>query len=182
MRTPLCLLAFFSLALIPPSVAARQAQRPAEDITRAQVETVLHGMIGASIDRQLKVVDIGAGNVAVGILHRTDTHDSDGAHTGLVHTEISEVYVILSGWGTLLTGGEIVNPGETSAGSIVVGPTYSAESRNGTVRPVSQGDVVIIPAGTLHGWTSIPDHVTYFSIRPDPNGVLPAGYVNPEID
>lgn len=182
MRTPRCPTALILLSLAPQAAAARQATRPAEDITRAQVETVLHGMIGASIDRQLKVVDIGAGNVAVGILHRTDTHDSDGALTGLVHTEVSEVYVILSGWGTLLTGGEIVNRGETSAGSIVIGPTFSAESRNGTVRSVSEGDVVVIPAGTLHGWTEIPDHVTYFSIRSDPHSVLPAGYVNPEID
>jgi mannose-6-phosphate isomerase-like protein (cupin superfamily) len=182
MRTPLGSLALLSLTLTPLSAAAQQTSRPAVDIKRAEVETVLHGMIGESIDRQLKVVDIGAGNVAVGILHRTDTHDSDGAHTGLVHTDVSETYVILSGWGTLLTGGEIVSRGETSAGSIVIGPTFSAESRNGTVRPVSEGDVVVIPAGTLHGWTEIPDHVTYFSIRSDPNSVLPAGYVNPEIE
>ena len=41
--------------------------------------------------------------------------------------------------------------------------------------------LLIIPAGTLHGWTEIPDHVTYLSIRSDPHGVLPAGYVRPEI-
>jgi len=40
---------------------------------------------------------------------------------------------------------------------------------------------VIIPAGLFHAWSEIPDHVTYLSIRPDPNGVLPAGYVNPVI-
>jgi len=152
------------------------------DISREQIEAVLEGMIGQSIDRQLKVVDIGAGNVAVGILHRTDAHDSDGAHTGLVHVEVSEVYVMLSGWGELLTGGEIYDAGETSQGSIAIGPSFSASSRGGTVRHVSQGDVVVIPAGTLHGWLEIPDHVTYFSIRPDPHSVLPAGYVNPEID
>jgi hypothetical protein len=33
----------------------------------------------------------------------------------------------------------------------------------------------------MHAWTSIPDHVTYLSIRVDPDQVLPAGYVNPEI-
>lgn len=171
-----------ALALVPAHARAQQSTRDAEDVTREQVELVLKGMIGQSIDRQLKVVDIGAGNVAVGILHRTDTHDSDGAHSGLVHTEISEVYVMLSGWGTLLTGGEIFNATEPSAGSVVVGPTFSAESRNGTLREIKQGDVVVIPAGTLHGWTEIPDHVTYFSIRPDPHSALPAGYVNPAID
>ena len=46
---------------------------------------------------------------------------------------------------------------------------------------MSAGDVVVIPAGLLHGWVEIPDHVNYLSIRPDPDRVLPAGYVNPTI-
>ena len=170
-----------AVALSPPQLPAQQS-RPAEDISREQIEMVLKNMIGASIDRQLKIVDIGAGNVAVGILHRTDAHDTDGEHRGIIHTEISEVYVMLSGWGTLLTGGEMFDATEPSAGGVAVGPTFSAETRNSTVRDVGPGDVVIIPAGTPHGWLSIPDHVTYFSIRPDPHSALPAGYVNPEID
>ena len=43
------------------------------------------------------------------------------------------------------------------------------------------GDVVVIPAGVLHGWVEIPEQVRYLSIRPDPDRVLPAGYVNPAI-
>jgi hypothetical protein len=30
-----------------------------------------------------------------------------------------------------------------------------------------------------HGWSQITDHVTYLSVRPDPDRVLPAGYVYP---
>ncbi|MDH3205988.1 MAG: hypothetical protein OEO79_05215 [Gemmatimonadota bacterium] len=157
------------------------AQDTAEDILREQVEQVLYGMIGQSIDRQLKVVDIGAGNVAVGILHRTDAHDTDGEHTGIIHTVISEVYVMLSGWGTLLTSSEMTNATQPSAGGDVVGPTFSAQAVGGTVREIAEGDIVVIPAGTLHSWLSIPDHVTYLSIRPDPHGALPAGYVRAEI-
>ena len=29
------------------------------------------------------------------------------------------------------------------------------------------------------GWSQITDHVTYLSVRPDPDRVLPAGYVYP---
>jgi len=140
-------------------------------------------MIGQTIDRQLKVVDIGQGdgNVAVGILHRTDAHDTDGARNGIIHVDVSEIYVMLSGWGTLLTSNQMRNATEPSAGSDVIGPTYSADAVGGTVREIHEGDIVVIPAGTLHAWTSIPDHVTYLSIRPDPHNVLPAGYVRPEI-
>jgi hypothetical protein len=39
--------------------------------------------------------------------------------------------------------------------------------------------MVIIPQGVLHGWSEVEDHVTYVSVRPDPDHVLPAGYVHP---
>lgn len=179
MRARIVLLIALSLSFAWPV----SAQDAAEDILREQVELVLQGMIGQSIDRQLKVVSLGGddGNVAVGILHRTDAHDTDGARNGIVHVDVSEVYVMLSGWGTLLTSNAMTNATEPSAGGDVVGPTFSADALGGTVREIHQGDIVVIPAGTLHSWTSIPDHVTYLSIRPDPHAVLPAGYVRPEI-
>jgi hypothetical protein len=175
------LILLVALSLPFPSMAV--AQDAAEDILREQIELVLRGMPGVSIDRQLKVVGLGEGdgNVAVGILHRTPDRDSDGAHTGLVHVDVSEVYVMLSGWGTLLTATEMTNATEPSAGGDVVGPSFNADAVGGTLRDIHEGDVVVIPAGTLHVWTEIPDHVTYLSIRPDPHGVLPAGYVRPEI-
>ncbi len=46
-------------------------------------------------------------------------------------------------------------------------------------RRLQAGDIVIIPPGVLHVWTEIPDQVTYLSVRPDPDRVLPGGYVNP---
>jgi len=47
-------------------------------------------------------------------------------------------------------------------------------------REVRVGDIIIIPAGTPHGWSNIPDHVDYLSFRPSQNA-LTAGYVNPAI-
>jgi quercetin dioxygenase-like cupin family protein len=52
----------------------------------------------------------------------------------------------------------------------------------GERRTVTAGDVVVIPAGVLHGWVEIPEQVTYLSVRPDPDRVLPAGYVNPVLE
>jgi hypothetical protein len=166
-------------ALILASSVAAQAA--ATDISAEEIALVLRGMHGRSIDQQLKIADIGSGNLAVGILHRTGEHDTDGVHRGAIHVHLNEVYYVLSGGGTLLTGGDLSNATEPGPDD-VVGPTFSADSRNGTVREVRAGDVVIIPAGTLHAWLTIPDHVTYLGIRPDPARVLPAGYVNPAID
>jgi hypothetical protein len=44
---------------------------------------------------------------------------------------------------------------------------------------VREGDIIIIPNKVAHGWSQITDHVTYLSVRPDPDRVLPAGYVYP---
>lgn len=180
MRARIALMLSLPLLLSPALIGAQQA---AVDVLREDIELVLRGMPGVSIDRQLAVVGLGQGdgNVAVGILHRWPERDTDGAHTGLVHVDVSEVYVILSGWGTLLTATEMTNATEPSQGGDVVGPSFNADAVGGTLREIHEGDVVIIPAGTLHAWTEIPDHVTYLSIRPDPHGVLPAGYVRPEI-
>ena len=163
-------------------VAASAQQTDAADITREDINTVLEEMIGVTIDRQLKTVGIDVGNVAVGVLHRTSEHDTDGELRGIIHAQVTEVYIMLSGSGTLLTGGEILNATEPSAGSDLIGPTFSGGSRGGEIREISEGDIVVIPAGVLHAWTRIPDQVTYLSVRADPHDVLPAGYVNPLID
>ncbi len=92
---------------------------------------------------------------------------------------------MLSGEGTLVTGGSVSAgpdfPAGTSVVDVLVGPSFRATSEGGRSRQVSEGDVVVIPAGVFHAWSEIPDHVTYLSIRPDPEGVLPAGYVHPVI-
>ena len=71
----------------------------------------------------------------------------------------------------------ISNPG----GGVLNGPSCSGDI-TGTVvsRVVYEGDVIIIPAGVPHGWSSIPDHVDYLSVRPDPNRLI-ADYVNPAV-
>ena len=135
--------------------------------------------------RQVKVVDIGKSNVAVGILHRDALEPSDGPARGIVHTLVTEVYYVVSGAGTLMTGGTITERGDIPEDShivqVLVGESYRAAAEGGQVRDVSEGDIVVIPGGVFHGWTAIPDHVTYLSIRPDPDKVLPAGWVNPLI-
>jgi hypothetical protein len=96
------------------------------------------------------------------------------------------VYYVLSGGGTLMTGGDVTHGRDLApdgrAVTELVGPSNFARAEGGHVRQVSEGDLVIIPAGLFHAWTEIPDHVTYLSIRPDPNAVLPAGYVNPLLE
>ena len=111
---------------------------------------------------------------------------ADGTN-GILHDHQTETYVIVSGGGTLVTGGRIVNGRKSAADSdvtrILNGPSCSGVITGTDVvrKQVKTGDVIIIPAGVPHGWSDIPDHVDYLSVRPDPDRVLPKDYVNPAI-
>ena len=106
---------------------------------------------------------------------------------GISHDGQTETYIIVSGTGTLVTGGKIVNGRrsgpESEVTKVLNGPSCSGQIAGADVvkRKVKTGDIVIIPAGVPHGWTDIIDHVDYLSVRPDPERVLPAGYVNPAL-
>jgi mannose-6-phosphate isomerase-like protein (cupin superfamily) len=133
-------------------------------------------------DSQIRIVSInGEYNVGVGVVHRARTAGRD-IGGGIEHSEITEVYHIISGTGTLVLGGNIENAKATPADSPVVrilnGPTTGGgRVVGGTATTLGPGDVVIIPPNTPHWWTDIPtDQVVYLVVRMDPKKVLPTGY------
>jgi len=108
-----------------------------------------------------------------------------GSPTGLWHQGQTETYLIISGSGTLVTGGKVMN-GRKSAPESQVTKVLNGPSCSGSIvgddvvkRVVNVGDIVIIPAGTPHGWANIPDHVDYLSVRPDPQRTISELYTNP---
>jgi mannose-6-phosphate isomerase-like protein (cupin superfamily) len=117
---------------------------------------------------------------------RAATPPPAGTPTGLYHESQTEGYYIISGGGTMVTGGRIVN-GRKSAPNAAVTTTLNGPSCSGSImgpdvvlREVKVGDIIVIPAGVPHGWTTIADHVDYLSFRPSQR-VLTAGYVHPSI-
>lgn len=154
-------------------------------ITKAEVQEV-QKLEPPATDQTIKTVDIGKLNESVGVIHRGALKLSpDGLANVLIHHEQTESYLIISGGGTLVTGGTMLDPKESAKDSqgvmILNGPTASGKNKDGLRRVVETGDIIIIPAGVCHGWAEIPDHVDYLSFRPDPDRALPAGYVNPAI-
>ena len=176
---------FLSIFLLP-GVAVTQTAEQATHIPVSEIMAAYQGL-GRIPDQQVRVVDIGNNiNVGVGILRRESTQTDEGEGiTALSHRDITEVYYILSGSGILETGGD--GEGEREfppASSLVrelVGPTDVRTVKNGETMTISAGDVVVIPAGVLHGFRKILDQITYLSIRIDPDQVLPAGYIHPNI-
>ncbi|HUR34956.1 MAG TPA: hypothetical protein VM032_14235 [Vicinamibacterales bacterium] len=109
-----------------------------------------------------------------------------GLSSGLYHNKQTEGYYIVSGEGTIVTGGHIIN-GRTSAPDAEVTTTLNGPSCSGRIggndvvkRLVKTGDIVIIPAGVPHGWAEIKEHVDYLSFRPSAD-ILTVGYEHPSI-
>jgi len=136
-------------------------------------------------DREIKILDMGKYNVGVAVLRRAAT--KPGAAIGAInHTKVTEVYYVVSGSGTLVTGGDVENIRPLAADNelvtTVVGPGNNATFKKpAQSRKIGAGDVVVIPAGVYHGFSEVPDHIEYVSVRTDPEKVLPAGYVHPAI-
>lgn len=158
----------------------------ATHVPKSEIMAALQGITNLP-DQQARVIDIGGGiNVAVGILHRDATEVAEGEPvTTLAHHNITEVYYVISGSGILVTGGDVESEREVPAATEIVrelvGPSAFRTVTGGESMVISEGDVVVIPAGVPHGYSKILDHVTYLSIRVDAEQVLPAGYKHPLI-
>ena len=96
---------------------------------------------------------------------------------GASHDKVTEVYTVLEGSGTLVTGGTMVNPQRRANTAEDVtqlsGPGVSATAIQGGVsRRISKGDMVIIPAGTPHWFSEIQETLAYTVVRVDPQRLI----------
>lgn len=128
-------------------------------------------------DQQIRAVDAGRTKVGVGIVYRTKLTEPAG-NSVAEHHQVSEVYHVLDGEATLVTGPEIEDlkprPVDDRAVLLLNGPGGNGSSiKNGVVHHLRAGDVIIIPAGVGHWFTRIDDHIRYLMIRIDPDKVLP---------
>jgi mannose-6-phosphate isomerase-like protein (cupin superfamily) len=131
------------------------------------------------VDQQVRSVDIGKSQVGIGMVTRPKL--APGAvRKGAVaeHEQVSEVYYIIEGEATLLTGPDLVGavkrPDNEKTVRLQNGPGWSSDSiTNPQVNHLKAGDMIVIPAGTGHLFTEIPDHITYMMVRIDPDKVVP---------
>jgi mannose-6-phosphate isomerase-like protein (cupin superfamily) len=186
MRKPMLttMTALFALSLASQAFAQEHMPRgTATDVTNDEILATLAKTPDAKVsDQQIRVVNVaGEYNVGVGVVHRSRTEGPQTAN-GIEHSQITEVYHVISGNATFVTGGTIENKKETPATNVVVkvlnGPsTGGGAILNGVSRKVGPGDVVIIPPNTPHWFSEISsDQIVYLVVRFDPHKVLPAGY------
>jgi mannose-6-phosphate isomerase-like protein (cupin superfamily) len=131
------------------------------------------------VDQQVRSVDVGKSQVGIGMVTRGKLAPGT-VRKGAVaeHEQISEVYYVIEGEATLLTGPDLVNPVKRADSEKTVrlqnGPGWSSDGiTNPQVNHLKAGDMIVIPAGTGHLFTEIPDHITYMMVRIDPDKVVP---------
>ena len=172
------------MLLLASSVLAAQDTRPtcnkcsATYIPDEEIQAYVKRAIARKlIDQQIRAVDSGKTNVDVGVVYRGKL-DKPAPNAVAEHDKVSEVYHVIDGSATLVTGPDLVDtkrrPADDQAVKMLNGPgSNSASIRNGVTHQLKPGDVVIIPAGTGHWFTKIDDHITYLMVRIDPDKVTP---------
>ena len=129
------------------------------------------------VDQQVRDIDIGKAHVGIGMVYRGKL-DKPAKDSVAEHDQVSEVYHVISGSGTLVLGPDITNRQRRPATQRTVvefnGPgNNGSEIRNGVAHQLKAGDVVVIPAGTGHWFTKIDDHISYLMVRIDPDKITP---------
>lgn len=207
----IALKALLAASVVAPVAALAQAGKAPTTATFVMKEDI--DKVGQSEqslrtkDENVKIVDIGYENFALGIIHRGSTRTppparpananaaerkpcgremasqpAGGQPGGITHDFQTEGYYIISGGGTMFTDGYIVNGrhGDQPEPGGPNGPSCGGMAYGIKKVDVKVGDVVIVPPNVVHGWADIPDHVDYLSFRPSQH-VMQAGWVNPTV-
>ena len=169
---PNALLLLLILLLATP--AAAQTPAPANtpvatDVTAVDIAAFLAALPRDRVsDRPIRVVEV-TGDYRVGVYAVFRPQDVAGG-PNLHRVNTTEIYYMLEGAATLVTGGTMVNPREapnsrtSMRGSAIEG---------GVSRSVVPGDVVIIPGHTPHWWSELEGDISYLIFRADPDNRLP---------
>ena len=84
----------------------------------------------------------------------------EGPGMAEVHELDADIIYVLDGFATFVTGGT-VEGGKTTAPNEIRG----ASIRNGDVRRISKGDVLIVPAGTPHWFKDVSGPLNYYVVK-----------------
>jgi mannose-6-phosphate isomerase-like protein (cupin superfamily) len=157
----IALLALVSLALAVP--ASAQAIAPGLTISAAEIEGFREkARAGNLVDQLVKDVDVAGHRVALAFLRRVKPEVN-----GLIHSHVTEIYQIISGTGTLVTGGQLKDAKPNDLARVAAGAGFSGVHEGGEARVVGPGDVVFVPQGTPHRFSVLTGEILYLTYRFD---------------
>jgi glc operon protein GlcG len=96
---------------------------------------------------------------------RVNPSRRDGPGEAEVHTVDTDIFYVLKGSATVVTGGEIVGPRNVSATEI-----RGAAISGGTEQRIASGDVLTIPRGVPHWFKAVQTPFTYYVVKSTAQG------------
>jgi mannose-6-phosphate isomerase-like protein (cupin superfamily) len=143
------------------------AQVPASGtvITADEIAATLKQSIANNVvDQPVKAADVPGGHKAsLALLRRTKAETS-----ALIHDRVTEIYQIVEGSGTLVTGGSLEGATPTDLTRLNAGPSQTGTHRGGESRRVGPKDVIIVPAGMPHRFSALDGPIVYLVYRFEP--------------
>src|SRR5262245_11383617 len=160
-----------SLAGVAAALLLAQQPKPTCDhcsathIPKSELEAYTERAIKYRIvDQQVRSIDIGKSQIGIGMVTRGKLAPGAASAGEAVaeHEQVSEVYYVIDGSATLLTGPDLVDakrrPDNLKTVREQNGPGYSSKSiTNPMTTELKAGDMMVIPAGTGHWFTKIDD-------------------------
>jgi mannose-6-phosphate isomerase-like protein (cupin superfamily) len=143
---PLCSLSLFAQTAPAPSAAFMSAADIGKGLSTA---VVADAAAGAAV------------TISPGIAVRRRSGAGEPQYA-IVHPFSTEIYYIIDGGGSLVTGGTLDPPAAPPADPDVV---RSRAIKNGVTRRVGKGDVIVVPPGTPHWFEAIDGTITYLESR-----------------
>ena len=139
----------------------------ATDVTAEEITKFIDALPRDRVsDRPIKNVEV-TGDYRVGVYGVFRPKEFPGG-SNLHQVNTTEIYYILSGYATLVTGGvmtEAVQQNENWVRGTAI--------EDGVIRRVQPGDVIIIPGHSPHWFSALETDLSYLIFRPDPDNRIP---------
>jgi glc operon protein GlcG len=144
------------------AAATAQTPAPAKSVTEnssapnvsPSVKFIPSSEVQASFEKGSPLVDHSGRNYAV------ITGKRDKAGTAELHEKDTDVFYVVDGTATYVTGGKIIDSKTLSPGEI-----RGSGIEGGETRQLSKGDVIIIPAGAPHWFKDVQGPFHYFVVK-----------------
>jgi len=86
-------------------------------------------------------------------------HSVNVPQNASIHDKEAELFYVVDGGGTIVTGGTLKNP--TKNGDNSTGPSIDG----GTAKKIAKGDFILVPEGTPHWFSTIDGTLTLMSLH-----------------
>ena len=139
----------------------------ATDVTEEEVTKFIDALPKDRVsDRPIKTVSV-TGDYRIGVYGVFRPKEFPGG-SNLHQVNTTEIYYMLSGYATLVTGGTMTEARQENATWV-----RGTAIEGGVSRRVVPGDIIIIPGHTPHWFSELETDLSYLIFRPDPDNRIP---------